>query len=176
LHCNIVFQSPWFQLVEKHITGWSAPHYSLRANDYVTVVAVTAQGRLLLVRQYRPAVEAVTLELPSGHVDPGETPEQAARKELWEETGHVAEHFECLGQLAPDVGRMNNSLWCFFAGGTVPSADHQPEPGIETVLFPGHVRDLLVEKEFYHALNLAALLLAIARGKLSLPQAGAGHG
>ena len=89
----------------------------LQTKDYVSVVAVTEDGRLLLVRQFRPAVGRMTLELPSGHVEPGETPEQAARKELLEETGYLADTFTLLGNLSPDTGRLGNRMWCFFAKG-----------------------------------------------------------
>src|SRR5438132_7557355 len=51
------------------------------------VVAVQEDGQVLLVRQHRPAVDAQILELPAGLIDPGETPEQCARRELAEETG-----------------------------------------------------------------------------------------
>jgi ADP-ribose pyrophosphatase len=168
MQCDVVFHTAWFQLVEKHVPDWSAPHYSLQLNDYVSVVALTEANQLLLVRQYRPAIEAMTLELPSGHVDAGESPEEAARKELWEETGYRAKQFELLGQLAPDVGRMGNRLWCFFAGDVRPDPAHQPETGIEVVHYEKTIPELLDETEFCHALNLATLLQAVVKRKLSL--------
>jgi hypothetical protein len=79
---KVVFATPWFELVAKHPAGYSEPHYSIRTQDYVMVIATTVDGRLLLVRQFRPAVGEKTLEFPSGHVERGETPLQAARKEL----------------------------------------------------------------------------------------------
>ena len=72
-----VFTTPWFELIGKKIENDPAPHYSIRTPDYVSVFAVTTNGTFPLVRQFRPAVEDVTLELPCGHVDQGETPEQA---------------------------------------------------------------------------------------------------
>lgn len=167
---QVVFATPWFELVAKHPAGYNQPHYSIRTQDYVMVVAVTAEGRLLLVRQFRPAVGVATLEFPSGHVEPGETPEQAARKELLEETGHVSPEFELLGELAPDTGRLGNRLWCFFAADAVPGADdgYRPEPGVEPVPFDGSSLELLAEPDFFSALNYAALLLAIARGRLCM--------
>src|SRR5262245_10702258 len=107
---QIVFETPWFQLVAKYPPGWADPHYSIRTVDYVTVIARTPEGAWLLVRQYRPAVEMMTLEFPSGHVDPGQTPEEAARRELAEETGYRANRLDLVGLLAPDVGRLSNRL------------------------------------------------------------------
>src|SRR5207302_164850 len=91
-----------------------SPHYSIGTRDYVSVLAVTRDGTFPLVRQFRPAVEMITLELPGGHVDEGETPEQAARKELREETGFVANELILLGAFSPDTGRLSNRMWCFF--------------------------------------------------------------
>ena len=59
---KVEFETPWFQLVSKRVAGESAPYYALRVQDYVCVVAFTAQDELVLVRQYRPAVERHTLE------------------------------------------------------------------------------------------------------------------
>jgi ADP-ribose pyrophosphatase len=167
---EVVFATPWFQIVAKNVEGSSGPHYSLQTKDYVSVVAVTEDGRFLLVRQFRPAVDRMTLELPSGHVEPGETPEQAARKELLEETGYRAETFTLLGNLSPDTGRLGNRMWCFFARGArrESQTDFLPEPGIEPVVFERSLPDLLAEPEFDSALNSAALLLAVVSGDLSV--------
>jgi ADP-ribose pyrophosphatase len=167
---EVVFATPWFQIVAKNVEGSSGPHYSLQTKDYVSVVAITEDGRLLLVRQFRPAVGRMTLELPSGHVEAGETPEQAARKELVEETGYLADTFTLLGNLSPDTGRLGNRMWCFFAKGARRESQtaFQPEPGIEPVLFGRSLPDLLAEPEFDSSLNCAALLLAVVSGDLSL--------
>jgi ADP-ribose pyrophosphatase len=167
---QVVFATPWFELVAKHPAGYDRPHYSIRTQDYVMVVAVTAEGRLLLVRQFRPAVGATTLEFPSGHVELGEAPMEAARRELHEETGHIAAELELMGRLAPDTGRLGNQLWCFFAAGAVPDSDgdFRPEPGVERVCYEGSSAELLAESDFFSALNYAAILLAVAGGRLPL--------
>src|ERR1700687_2612926 len=113
---EVVLDTKCFQLVPRRPPAYAEPHYSLRTRDYVGVVAVTTNGELLLVRQFRPAVWETTLELPSGHVEPGQTPEEAARTELLEETGHEANSFELVGDFSPDTGRLGNRMWCFFAG------------------------------------------------------------
>ena len=69
------------------------------AADGVTVIALTPGGELVMVEQWRHPVQRVTLELPSGIIDPGETPEQAGIRELREETGYAGGEPECIGCL-----------------------------------------------------------------------------
>jgi ADP-ribose pyrophosphatase len=159
------FRTPWFELVSKQVAGEPAPFYALRMSDYVTVVAFTPDSELLLVRQYRPAVDAVTLELPSGHVDGGETPEAAARRELAEECGFAADKVELLGTLLSDTGRNENRLWCYLAA-DVKSLGPQfvPEAGVEPICVQRSALPQLIERgELAHALNVAALMLAVLR-------------
>jgi ADP-ribose pyrophosphatase len=167
---NVVFNTKWFHIVSRLPPAYSEPHFSLRTKDYVTIIAVTAESSLLLVRQFRPALWTTTLELPSGHVEPNQTPEQAARAELIEETGHEAERFELLGNFSPDTGRLGNRLWCFFAERALPlpKAAYQPEPGVDPVLYRGNLQELLREREFCSAQNCAALFAALLAGKLKL--------
>ncbi|MBI5684108.1 MAG: NUDIX hydrolase [Verrucomicrobia bacterium] len=165
---EVAWACEWFEIVAKRPPSFAKPHYSIRTKDYVAVVTVDSEGRLLLVRQLRPAVDGVTLEFPCGHVEPGETPEDAARKELLEETGHVAERFELLANLSPDTGRLGNRMWVFFAGNACPAPGRtiEGEAGVDWLRFEGGARDLLAQKDFCSALNWAALLAAVRRGRL----------
>lgn len=166
-----VFETPWFKLVGKSVGGDAALHYSISTLDYVSVFAVTPNGTFPLVRQFRPAVEEFTLELPSGHVDLGESPEQAARKELREETGFVANELILLGSLSPDTGRLSNRLWCFFAPRVAPNPpdDFKPQPGVEPLIYDKPLRNLiLAEPAFSSALNRAPILMAVAGGHIKL--------
>ena len=167
---NSVFMTPWFELIEKIVDGDAAPHYSIATRDYVSVIAVTHDGRFPLVMQFRPAVEMLTLELPGGHVDESESPEQAARKELREETGFIAEEMIPLGWLSPDTGRLSNHMWCFFAPQLANfDAKFEAEPGIQPILYDRSLRDLIItEPAFSSALNRAAILLAVAKGYINL--------
>ena len=169
LKSEVAFATPWFQIVAKTMREDEAPYYSLRLPDYAAILAATEDGRILAVRQHRPAVERYTIELPSGIVDPGESPAEAARRELLEETGYQADEVEVLGPLEPDTGRLGNQIWACFATGVRRVEGHPPEEGIEVLTYaPEDLARATVAGEFSHALHVAILMLAELRGKLKL--------
>lgn len=163
-----VFTTPWFQVLATPAADGGQPHYAIQSPDFAVVVALTTQGQLVLVRQYRFAVAKVTLELPAGHVEAGETPEEAARKELLEETGYEADTFTLLASLSPSLARFTNRMWCFFAPDArlAVNAEAQREAGLEPVLYERGLRALLTEPDFASAGSCAALFAALLQGKL----------
>lgn len=167
---EIVFETKWFQIVTRKLAGSNAPYYLIDTTDFVSLVVLDTKGKLLLVRQFRPAVNRMTLEVPSGHVEAGETPEEAASKELLEETGHTVDRFELLTAIAPAIGRYTNKMWCYFAANARPTRDsgHEVEAGVEPVAYDGTVRALIGNPEFCSALSYAAILAALAHGRLRL--------
>jgi ADP-ribose pyrophosphatase len=165
---EVVFKTPWFEIFSKRLSGSEQPHYTIHAPDFVVIVAVTQPGDLLMVRQFRPSVAASTLELPAGHVDPGETPEEAARKELAEETGHEADTFELIATLSPSTARYTNRLFCYFAGNARPRKGACLESGMEPVRYRKGFAALLEEKDFYSSGSCAALFAALVRGRIKL--------
>lgn len=76
-----------YRLPDGRVEDYDVKHEPL----VVAVVPITAAGRVVLARQFRPGPEAVLLEIPGGGIEPGETPEQAAQRELLEETGYSGE-------------------------------------------------------------------------------------
>ena len=83
--------------------------------DCVVVLPIDSQGNILLVRQFRHAVERQLLELPAGSIDPGETPEEAATRELQEETGYRPGKLERLGGFYAAPGYCTEYLHFFRA-------------------------------------------------------------
>src|ERR1700683_404999 len=81
------------------------------------VMPVDAKKRVLLVRQYRLPVLKYLWELPAGRVDPGETPLQAAKRELAEETGYRAKKFQKLAVFYPSPGFLAEKMTIYLATG-----------------------------------------------------------
>ena len=161
-----VFTTPWFEIIEKfHLDISDRPFYGLKTLDYVSVLAITDNKEILLVKQYRPVIDSFTLELPGGHVEKNESPKRAAKNELFEETGYSTQSMNLLGNLNPDVGRMTNKLWCFFSDEISIEDKWVSEKGIEVVKYPiNQIAELIEDRQFNHALNLAALYLAELKG------------
>ncbi len=107
--------------------GRQGSFYLLEAPGWVNVVPVLPGRRFLMVRQYRQGLERTTLEFPAGLVESGEEPEQAARRELAEETGRQASSLVPIGRVAANPAFMNN--WCstFCAEGLGPAGKPRPD-------------------------------------------------
>lgn len=109
-----VFETKWFSIdaVPGESLG-SKPYYRLSCSDSVEILAVTSDRKIVLVRQFRPAVGMSMLELPAGHVDWGESSDEAVRRELREETGYACESLTYLGPFKIAPSRINNTLRLF---------------------------------------------------------------
>jgi ADP-ribose pyrophosphatase len=167
--------SPWVILNEKtYRFDWHVEpqtFHSLRPQDYVNVLAITADGRIPLVRQFRPALNRYTLELPGGLLEAGETPANRAMLELEEETGFRATKEPiALPPLCPDTGRLENALHGFILLDVAdPPADWQPENEVERLVFSGEqLCRALLSGELDHAPHVSIIGLALLKGLLHL--------
>jgi ADP-ribose pyrophosphatase len=102
------------------------------ARDGAVVLATTPDERLVLVRQWRHPVQAVTLEPPSGIMDAGEAAEAAAVRELREETGYAGEGAERIGTLVLNPSWQTTRLHVVRIRGAVPFGTKDLDPGEET--------------------------------------------
>src|SRR3712207_1748219 len=104
LRSERLLETPYFALRSDRLRlpdgAVKDPYYVVERPDAAIVFPLTEEDDVVLVRQYRPAIEGIELGLPAGLVDEGEEPEKAARRELSEETGYAGGEWEPLGSLA----------------------------------------------------------------------------
>lgn len=143
-------RTPIFSLHEHEAehprTGRVRPYVSLEVPDWVNMIALTHAGELVLVRQWRHGTRRFELEIPAGVIEPGETPEQAAARELREETGYEAERITRLGEVAPNAAYQTNRCYTVLAEGCRRVGDLILDEGedIEVVLLtPAALRERL---------------------------------
>src|SRR5262245_4906059 len=91
------------------------PREIVEHHGAVAIVALDAQENVLLVRQYRSAVQREILEIPAGTLEVGEEPAKCAVRELKEETGYGAAHWEEIGKLFPSPGYATEQMWLYLA-------------------------------------------------------------
>lgn len=92
-----------------------SPFDIIESADWVNVVALTETGCVVLIRQYRAGTQTITTEIPGGTVDDAETPLDAARRELAEETGYEADRWEMIGRVEPNPAFQTNTTYTFLA-------------------------------------------------------------
>lgn len=117
--------------------GRSALRDVVRHPGAVAIVALTDDGRICLVRQYRAALGRVTVEVPAGKLDPGEDPLDCAYRELTEETGMKAERMAFLTTIATGVGFCDELIHLYMATGlTFAASDPDADEFINVDLVP----------------------------------------
>lgn len=170
--------SPWMKIIEREVefSAGAAPelYHAVGQQDYIAIVAMTPDGTIPIVRQYRPALERFTWELPAGLVDKGEAAAETCRRELMEETGFPAKAVHELGSFAPCTARLSNQLHSFFVECGPRASDAVTETGIEFKLVsPAELAELIRSGEFTLQLHIGALLLAGMAGHIDLAAFGA---
>ena len=171
--CRERWLSAWAVLVERtYRLGEDAEprtFHSFRVADYATALAVTRDSRVPLVRQFRPVLQRVTLELPTGLIEEDEDPGVGALRELVEETGLSSPGPPVpLPSLSPDTGRLENKVRGFFLGDAEgPAPGWKPEPGVEPIVVSSlELRDLVLSGHFHHAPHVAIIGQALLAGLL----------
>lgn len=127
--------------------------------DWVLVIAITGQGDVVFVKQFRHGLRGVVLEIPGGVIDPGESPEEAAVRELREETGYAAGRIRYVGRLMPNPALNDAHCHVVLAEDCGLAGAQSPDPfeEIEVVLHRLEaVPELIHSGRLSHALAIAA--------------------
>ena len=168
-----VYRHQWLKILKKRYRlpkdRQEADFFLFEYTHWVNVVPLTDDGQAVLIRQYRPGLDKVLWEIPAGCIDPDESPLQAAKRELLEETGYGGADWDLIGTFSPNPGTHTNVSYSYVAGNVVHVGPQQLDEteDIEVVLKPvDEVRSMLEQNEFMHSLHALPLLLLISRGRL----------
>jgi 8-oxo-dGTP pyrophosphatase MutT (NUDIX family) len=141
------------------------PYYVLEYPDWVHLVGITPDREVVLVRQYRHGVRAITLELPAGNVDCSDPdPLSAAARELAEETGYVADELRVVAQLSPNPATHTNTIHVVLALNARPTRQASPDPteeiAVEIIPCDAAI-ELVLSGAMIQALHVSSLLIAL---------------
>jgi len=173
LSSEYLFKETWFTIrkdtCENQEGKLITPYYVYEFPTWVTAVALTKQGEIILERQYRHGLRQTSYETPGGCVDPTDASlEEAIARELLEETGYRFCRFSYLGKTSSNPSTNNNWMHIFLAeeGELVkqPELDHNEE--IEVHLFTiNQVKQLLRDQQIIQSMHVTALFYGLAKLK-----------
>jgi 8-oxo-dGTP pyrophosphatase MutT (NUDIX family) len=141
-------------------------YYVLEYPDWVNAIALTDDNEIILVKQYRHAAGEVILELPGGCIEKGESPEEAIKRELQEETGYQFSEIEFLSSLYANPATANNKTHCYIARGGKLIGKQQLGIGEEIeieLVSPEQLKKLLLNNEFGQALHTSGIFYALIK-------------
>ena len=161
---NVLDLGPWLKVRQEEVelpNGRRIPTwFVLEFPDWINVIAITKDGKMVMEDQYRHALGETHYEICAGVVDPGETPLEAAKRELSEETGFGGGHWEPFMVLSPNPTNHNNHSYTFLATGVEPlEAQHQEQTADIHVhlMEPSEVKEILEQGGIVQALHAAPL-------------------
>lgn len=165
LDSETVVKRPWLNVTKDRVRLPNGrvhdEYYVLHYPDWVNVIALTTDGMMILERQYRHGIRRVGTEIVAGCVEPGESPFDAAQRELLEETGYAGGRWTPFLKLCPNPGAMDNTCYCFLAEDVEPIGTRHLDAteDIEVMLKrPEEVWKMLDEGCFLQAMMVAPLL------------------
>jgi 8-oxo-dGTP pyrophosphatase MutT (NUDIX family) len=134
--------------------------------EWVNALPLTEDNKVIMVRQYRHGVRRVDIELPGGVAEEGETPEEACRRELMEETGYEFAKFEYLGKISANPSTTDNYMHMFLATGGKKVAEQELDETEEVeveIITLDELKSLVRQNKIIQSLHVNCIMYALAR-------------
>jgi 8-oxo-dGTP pyrophosphatase MutT (NUDIX family) len=170
LESTYLFREPWLTVRKDKCelpNGHVMPaFYVSEFPTWVSAFALTADNKVLMVKQYRHGIEDVSIETPGGVVDEGEDAITAIKRELKEETGYEFDSVEFLGKVSPNPSTNNNYLHMFLMKGGIKTSgqDLDDSEDVEVLMYSiDEVKQLLKENKIIQSLHISCIFYAFNR-------------
>lgn len=164
LESEYLIRRPWLTARRDHVRlpdgVENKEYYVLEYPDWVNVIAITADGKFVMERQYRHGLQWTGYEICAGVCESGENPLEAAKRELWEETGFGGGEWKLQMTISANTSTMTNLCHSFVATGVERISEQHLEATEDIsvhLLTVDEVRNLLVGNEIRQALMAAPL-------------------
>lgn len=164
IQSSYAFLCPWLKVRKDHVRLPSGlemdDFYVIEANDWVNVIAITEDGKIIIEEQYRHGIQRVCFELPAGNVSEGETPLAAAKRELLEETGYAGGKWSFFCSSVPNASSMNTLCHTFIAKDVKKISEPQLESTEDIIV------QLLTKDEILQLLNTDSIIEGVMQAPL----------
>ena len=162
---SILLKKPWFEVFREEIQLPEGKvvqeYYEIEMPHYTAVFAVTVEHKIIVLRCYRHAIGEVTLTMPGGMIEDGESPLEGIQREFLEETGCVAKYWKSLGAYAGNSTRSCGTYHLFFA--TVAYPVQEPDSGdleeLELLLWTPEEVNHAIDEGLVKSLGVISMLL-----------------
>jgi len=159
-----VYKNQWFQVINKYYENEKKNYYVLNIPDSSVILPITKNNEFIIIKQFRESLDNYSLELPAGFIDENETPQQAAERELFEETGYISNEFIYLG-----IGRLminrTNSVQHLFAAKNI-NQKSKPKENIEVLkIKQTKLYDMILEDKFVQLSGQGLILKYLIQNK-----------
>lgn len=164
LESEYLHREPWLTVRKERLqlpNGTIVPkYYVLEYNDWVNIIAITKDGKYIMVEQYRHGIGETCMEVCAGVCESGEAPLDAAKRELLEETGYGNGEWTELICTAPNASANTNLTYTYIANGVEKIAEPTPEESEDLIIHHfsvDEVKNLLAEGKIIQATMVAPL-------------------
>ncbi|MBU0614035.1 NUDIX hydrolase, partial [Patescibacteria group bacterium] len=127
---EIVHENPWWVYkIKKFIAhhGEEVDYHISSGRGFSLIIGVDADGKIPMVKQWRPTIERESLEFPAGCIESGQKPLQCAKEEFAQEAGLVAYNMQSLGKQSVFIGRSDSEMHIFLAYNLIQATDAKPD-------------------------------------------------
>ena len=160
-----VYKNKWFQIIDNHFIKSKKNYFTINMPDSSVILPVTIDNEFIIIKQYRESLDDFSIELPAGFIDKNEKPIEAAKRELFEETGYISNNFQYLGIGRLMINRTNSIQHLFVAKEAIKNSPPKEKNTEIIKLTQNKLFDLMMRDEFVQLSGQGLILKYLIHNK-----------